>query len=261
MRVIDSVVARCRSFKIKHWRYFSEGRYLASLRDIHKGRRCFIIGNGPSLEVPDLDRIAQNGDITFGFNRIYKIFSETQWRPSYYLSQDYKMLTSSCAELNSVLLPNKFVPIETKWYNGVNIVNAHYFHIKNLRIGEKYGFSDDISRYVVDSNTVAFTAMQFAVYMGIKEIYLIGVDHHFQKVMNEKGEVEVDPNAKNYFIPNYVTESNDVYRIPRLDLSTLTYISAKEYADSHDIKIYNATRGGKLEVFPRVDFDSLFEQI
>lgn len=25
-----------------------------------------------------------------------------------------------------------------------------------------------------------------------------------------------------------------------------------------DIKIYNATRGGYMEAFPRVDFDSLF---
>lgn len=36
------------------------------------------------------------------------------------------------------------------------------------------------------------------------------------------------------------------------------YVAAKQYADSHGIKIYNATRGGKLEVFTRVDFGSLF---
>ena len=36
------------------------------------------------------------------------------------------------------------------------------------------------------------------------------------------------------------------------------YMCAKEYAERHEIKIYNATRGGKLEVFERVDFDSLF---
>ena len=38
----------------------------------------------------------------------------------------------------------------------------------------------------------------------------------------------------------------------------LAYQAAREYADRHGIKIYNATRGGKLEVFERVDFDSLF---
>ena len=38
------------------------------------------------------------------------------------------------------------------------------------------------------------------------------------------------------------------------------YQKAKQYAETHGIKIYNATRGGKLEVFERVDFDSLFEK-
>ena len=29
----------------------------------------------------------------------------------------------------------------------------------------------------------------------------------------------------------------------------------QKYASKHNIKIYNATRGGKLEVFPRRNFD------
>jgi len=32
----------------------------------------------------------------------------------------------------------------------------------------------------------------------------------------------------------------------------------KRHCDSRGIQVYNATRGGKLEVFPRVDFDTLF---
>lgn len=43
------------------------------------------------------------------------------------------------------------------------------------------------------------------------------------------------------------------------DRMILAYESAKKYVDSHNISIYNATRGGMLEVFERVDFDSLFE--
>ena len=38
---------------------------------------------------------------------------------------------------------------------------------------------------------------------------------------------------------------------------TKAYISAKRYADEHDIKIYNTTRGGKLEVFERLEFDKV----
>lgn len=43
----------------------------------------------------------------------------------------------------------------------------------------------------------------------------------------------------------------DVYKI------TCAYNSAKRYAEEHNIQIYNATRGGKLEVFERKHFDSI----
>ena len=257
MRIVDSIIARYRNFKAKHWHLFPAGRYIASLKNIHKGKRCFIIGNGPSLTVADLNKIADNGEITFGFNRIYKIFPETNWRPTYYFSQDYKLLYGSIKEVNELSLPNKFIPIELHWHEHLNSKGVKYFHMINQHEGAKYAFSDDVSKYVVASNTVTYTAIQFAVYMGITDIYMIGIDHSFQKVLDSEGNIIEDPNAKDYFIPNYTTEQEDVY-IPRLDLSTLTYVSAKEYADSHNINIYNATRGGKLEVFPRVDFDSLF---
>ena len=34
---------------------------------------------------------------------------------------------------------------------------------------------------------------------------------------------------------------------------------AEEYSKEHGFRIYNATRGGALEAFERVDFDSLFK--
>lgn len=257
MRIVDSIIARYRNFKAKHWHLFPEGQYIASLKNIHKGKRCFIIGNGSSLTVADLNKIADNGEITFGFNRIYKIFPETNWRPTYYFSQDYKTILCSCPNINAIEIKPKFIPIEAKWDWGLPFKRVKYFNIQNIMEDNRYAFSDDVSKYVVASNTVTYTAIQFAVYMGITDIYMIGIDHSFQKVLDSEGNIIEDPNAKDYFIPNYTTEQEDVY-IPRLDLSTLTYVSAKEYADSHNINIYNATRGGKLEVFPRVDFDSLF---
>ena len=33
---------------------------------------------------------------------------------------------------------------------------------------------------------------------------------------------------------------------------------AENYSRNHNFRIYNATRGGKLEMFERVEFDSLF---
>ncbi len=37
--------------------------------------------------------------------------------------------------------------------------------------------------------------------------------------------------------------------------------SNKKYADKNGVKIFNATRGGMLEVFERVDLDDMFANI
>lgn len=106
--------------------------------------------------------------------------------------------------------------------------------------------------------TVAYTAMQMAVYMGFKEIYLIGVDHNFRVSQDSNGNIKVDNSVKDYFCDNYNSDKDELY-IPNLNNSTKAYMAAKKYCDEHDVTIYNATRGGKLEVFERVDFDKLFD--
>ena len=59
---------------------------LAALKDKHQGKRAFIIGNGSSLRISDLDRLT--GEITFACNKIYLAFDQTQWRPTYYVAGD-----------------------------------------------------------------------------------------------------------------------------------------------------------------------------
>ena len=167
------------------------------------------------------------------------------------------MLSGCYRDVERRVTGKKFIPAEMKWYDGINMSGVNYFHIINSDKDNKPLFSDNIAKYVVNSKTVVFTAIQFAVYMGMKEIYLMGVDHHFHTSINSQGEIVVDPTAKDYFSDDYNRDRENLY-IPNTDLSTLTYVAAKEYADTHGIEIYNATHGGKLEVFPRVDFDSLF---
>ena len=42
---------------------------LKSLKDSHKGKRCFIIANGPSINSMDLSVL--KNELTIGMNRIY----------------------------------------------------------------------------------------------------------------------------------------------------------------------------------------------
>lgn len=257
MNLFKSVEARAIGFKAKHFNLFSEGKALKQLKNIHAGEKCVIVGNGPSLCAADLDVLEQKNIISFAFNRIFYIFSQTEWRPTYYISQDEKMLSGCADNVELISAKIKFIPAEIKWYYGIDIKGIQMFHIDNREVDGFPYFSEDIAKKIFNSKTVVYTAIQIAAYMGIREIYLIGVDHHFHTSVNSQGEIVIDPNAKDYFCNEYNTDKEKLY-VPNTDKSTLTFVAAKKYCDTHGIKIYNATRGGKLEVFPRVDFDSVF---
>ena len=259
-RIKNSVLARFIQPRIqKNFENTSYGNTLSAYKNKYSGKRCFLIGNGPSLKAEDLIKLSESGELTFAFNRVYNIFDDTEWRPTFYISQDEKMLGGCQDIVNSLSLPCKFIPIQLKWYNDININDAVYFNMKPQlsENPEEYFFSDDISKEIFNSGTGMYTAAQMAAYMGFSEIYFIGVDHHFQTSINNKGEIVVDNTVKDYFSDKYNTDKDNLY-IPNTEKSTLTYVAMKKHCDARNIKVFNATRGGKLEVFPRVDFDSLF---
>lgn len=243
----------------KHFEKTEYGKKLTSYKGKYTGKRCFLVGNGPSLKAEDLTMIHNNGDITFAFNRVYNIFEDTSWRPTFYISQDEKMLSGCQDIVNTLELPCKFIPIQLHWHHDININNAVYFNM-NWQQAEKpmeFGFSDDIAHEIYCASTGMYTAAQMAAYMGFSEIYFIGVDHHFQTSINNKGDIVVDNTVKDYFSDKYNVDKDNLY-IPNTEKSTLTYVAMKKHCDERNIKVFNATRGGKLEVFPRVDFDTLF---
>lgn len=235
------------------------GKSLQQYKDKYKGKRCFLIGNGPSLNVKDLDCLMKNKEITFAFNRIYNIFDDTEWRPTFYISQDEKMLKGCCTVIDKLNLPVKFIPIQLHWYHNINIHDAVYFNMnwQQLENPCDFLFSEDISKRIDCASTGMYTAAQMAVYMGFSEIYFIGVDHHFQISQNNKGEIVVDNTVKDYFTDKYNEDKANLY-IPNTEKSTLTYVAMKNHCEERGVKVYNATRGGRLEVFPRIDFDKLF---
>ncbi|WP_442594303.1 6-hydroxymethylpterin diphosphokinase MptE-like protein [Neobacillus sp. D3-1R] len=227
---------------------------LKMFKNKHLGKRCFIIGNGPSLTSDDLDKL--HNEITFAFNRIYYMFDKTDWRPSYYCSEDDKTIFKSKEEINNLKLENKFFPVNFPWDYKIHFNNAKYYLFKFGDSTIEPKFSKDIVKGIYWGNTVAYTAIQMAVYMGIKEIYLLGVDHNFNKMQKDNGEIVIDETAKDYFSEDYNKDKDDLY-LPNIEISTRAFTAAKKYAEEHNIKIYNATRGGKLEVFERVDFDKI----
>lgn len=260
MNPIESIKSRfIRPWVQKHFERTSDGKKLKKYHNKHKGERCFIVANGPSLRSEDLELLHSKGEVTFAMNRIFKIFPQTNWCPTYYVCEDELIAADCQKEINEIPAKEKFIPIEIKWWHNINIENAIHFHL-TYNEDEKceFGFSPDIAHQIDCLGTVTCSCMQIAAYMGFSEIYLIGVDHNFQKIIDENGNIVEDKTVKDYFIEGYDADIKESV-VHNTGQTTKSYMNIKKYCDINGTPtIYNATRGGKLEVFQRVDFDSLF---
>lgn len=259
-RIKSSIHARfVKPWILKHYEKTPSGKALAAYKGRYSGKRCFFIGNGPSLRAEDLTALHKANEVTFAFNRVYNIFDQTPWRPTFYISQDEKMLGGCVDAVNGLDLPVKFIPVQLRWWHNISVDGALEFNMIHQESEDprEFLFSDNIPHGIYNSSTGMYTAAQIAAYMGFSEICFIGVDHHFRTSRNNKGEIVVDPSAKDYFSEAYNPDKEDLY-IPNTEKSTLTYVAMKLHCQRRGIRVINATRGGKLEVFPRMEFDSLF---
>ncbi len=225
-------------------------RKIERFKDQYVNKRCFIVATGPSLRTSDLEVLLRHKELCFSVNTIYKIFEHTKWRPDFYISDCAEMYEGDCeipinkmGETN-LLLANYEHKGERESEQKVYEIYMHYScYMESLP-----RYSEDCSRWVQSGGTITYMCMQFATYMGFREIYLLGVDftHGAQGEAAEYSHFykESENEGKSFCYETAVENA---------------YLSAKHYADAHGIKIFNATRGGMLEIFPRVDFDSLFE--
>lgn len=216
----------------------------------HKNQRCFIVATGPSLKIKDLDKLYKQNEICISVNGIFQAFNRTLWRPDYYIIDDPTGVLIWRKNILQADIKEKFIA-DSVWFFDTDEVasNMHKWHFQRAQKEEEEPeFSEDFARISYCGATIVFDgALQLAAYMGFTEIYLIGVDCcRYESV------------EKQHFSPAYDDVSKQVNL--NVERNILAYRSAKKYADNHGISIYNATRGGELEVFERVNFDELFEK-
>lgn len=205
--------------------------------------RCFIVATGPSLREEDLGVLCQSHDFCIGMNRIY--MHKSSWIPNAYVCVDSHFISENQDEIDRYGSCAKFIGDGCQDFWKREHENTYKLHtIAQDSYNLLPNFSEDISQKVYNGATVAYPCIQIAIYLGFKEIYLLGVDCNYVK-----------NSSNNYFFESNVADNKNHHE----DRMILSYMAAKKYADEHGIKIYNATRGGALEVFERVDFDSLFD--
>ena len=101
------------------WRHTAIKR-LAALKDIHKGKRAFIIGNGPSLKQTNLSKLS--GEISFGLNRIYLMFAELGFSTTYLSVVNDLVIEQTASDLAALKIPKFITWRSRKFFDAAQFV-------------------------------------------------------------------------------------------------------------------------------------------
>lgn len=228
-------------------------RRLAGLKDIHKGKRAFIIGNGPSLKQTDLSRL--KNEITFGMNRIYLLFPELGFTTTCLCVTNDLVVEQFVDDISALTIP-KFIAWRSHRHFPPQLpITQLPTFIHTSYTGPR--FAQDVRGRVWEGATVTNLALQIAFHMGIQQSILIGVDHNFASRGDANKTIVSQGDDPNHFAPNYFGKGVK-WQLPDLDTSEIGYMFAREAYHQAGREVLDATIGGKLTIFPKVDYDSLF---
>jgi len=242
-------------------RHALERRRLECFRDHHRGDRCFVIGNGPSLRGRDLGPLA--GEATFVTNHFYFHPQLRILQPTYYCVSDLSFFDTRNHPdwpRNFARLPATtvlFFPVELQRRVRASALGQHP-HIHYLRcdrtreIWRLGNMNVDVTGILGTGDSVILdVCLPLAHFMGFSEVYLLGCDTDYGS----------GSGTAHFYEASTPRRSAEYHRDAWYDNVTCSYTVAKDLFDAGGRRIYNATAGGRLEVFPRVSLEDALRRI
>lgn len=276
---------------------FSIPHMLDKFRGRHEGQRCFVVGNGPSLNAIDMSRL--RGEITLGSNRCFLGYETWGFPFTYWGVYDAYQIEKYHAEYEAN------IPAETVKFFPVEYLPA--LHVANgcpvntcWPAGVRRAFSDSPEQTYVGF-TVTYMLLQIAACMGCDPIILVGADHRY--ALSRRGYLRAlrsarraamrtlrggrlyaagtaahrawrkhgggrigdpalwsteDAAGPTHFTDRYTAGGKQRFLPPEPEEAERDFDCAQAWAKAEGRRILNATPGTALESFPKVDFDSLF---
>lgn len=271
--------------RIQAYQYYLKNKDILALnkqvKGSRKGKRCFILGNGPSLGTLDLSKLRD--EETFVVNLFWNHPQYKDIRPKNYVLVDAdtfpkgdesngwfedlinkKNVVESCPETSFFLNIAAKKPIEKR---NLYPHNKKYYLILEGNMKDNHKFNIDLEYPIVKAKNVILTCLITAIYMGFEEIILLGCEHDFLAYPSTKHY----EGFKHFYKTSYsASNMNDV---KHFKLSTGSYehyinqalILFKNYrllkekvSQTHpNVQIFNATPNSFLDVFPLIRFEDI----
>lgn len=219
---------------------------LELLRDAHRGERCVIIGNGPSLAKMDLAPLRH--ETTFAMNRGYLLAEKLGFHSTYLTAANDHVIAQWAQEI-AATPAKKILTMRAQAVREWGPDTSFFYSRRRQR------FFGDVARDGLwEGATITYATLQLAYFMGFKDVALIGVDHSFSTTGPAHKLVTADAPDPNHFDPRYFGPGFR-WQLPDLETSERAYALAHEAFRSAGRRVVDATQDGKLDIFPKVRFE------
>ncbi len=236
-----------------------------SLKDCYKGKRVFLIGNGPSLNKTPLYLLKD--EYKMCFNRFHIMTERLNWTPDFFMTSDNLVLSDLITELDQIIPQSRlsfFPGIHFRGYNYIDQIEKFENAYWTVQMHGR-GFSERMPE-IYPGGSVIYEGFQVLKYLGFSEVYLIGVDMNYQihktaKQLQKKGIdiISQDDDDPNHFDPRYFGKNRKYHQPEKFvidnTIKDLDYL-AKNFVNK-DFQIINAGLDSKLRVFPKKELYSI----
>ena len=247
------------------------------LHNKYKGKRVFLIGNGPSLNQTPIYLLKNEYTITF--NHFNLLLERLNWNPEFYMLVDATVAQDSRQEIEKMVeLSNySFFPD----YHRIAHIDFSKFIPNNDKVHYMIPFPLNFSKHlplVGSGGTVIVEGFQVLAHLGFSEIYILGVDmnyiiHTNTKVINNGIQSNADDDP-NHFDNRYFGKGRKYHQPTQQVINNIFkgLLNVKIGLDRLNIKSLNIGYNSKVDYFEKNDFigalgynkheiDTLFEDL
>ncbi len=284
---IKNLIPPMLSYKVISWKKLLSPSYISNerirlneLKSLRRSDDCYILGTGPSLSKVCLLGL-KKGDIFFTGESFLHRDSERISGQFYVVGTNHP--PHQARYVKDLINKLMAMPSDTTFiFSHTNYLHSfgnHLFGRDKLAFDrrkylinytgatdlDEYNYQDnnvyDVSKNPFNPRTVIFSAIQCAIFMGYKKIYLLGCEHdyllrYFNSDFNSHHFYQDDSSvAQN--VPDYLAKFTLLQWFEEYYKRWQAYDYLKSYANQKGIEIINSTDGGILDVFPRISLNEL----
>jgi hypothetical protein len=231
-----------------------------SLKDLYSSvDRCFILATGPSIKKENLKVLTNEFTLSVSNFFVHDDYPELKSKFHIFAPFHSPITTNQAREwLKDAKLKSGINTIFVLSSDDKDVADDVLVGFKKIYYLKGGGFPVDFSISLPPIQTVVHISIYLAIYLGIKNIYLLGTDHswvlHYgvsKHFYEENQHALVRENYSEWIDSDIGEEFHNNARLWDI------YREIRDYSKKNGFTIVNLSKGSLLDIFPKSSLDSV----